>query len=129
MSKARGKAAGAILALVLVAVAFMPGLGPATSDQAVTFPLDPYPGFGRTAEAALRDDTIAFWEAYKQEVFVKACMENAGFQYLEDALYPGEVVQEIARSLGVAPELEGPIPLEVNDAYKASARPMPTVTT
>ncbi|MBA3289481.1 MAG: hypothetical protein H0U21_15950 [Acidimicrobiia bacterium] len=69
-------------------------------------PLDPYPGFGRSDEAAGRDDTIAYWEAWQREVRVSSCMAQSGFEYYPSAAYPDGVVVLIAEDLGVEPAEE-----------------------
>lgn len=49
------------LIVIGIAGADRPAMAPAMAQEA--FPLDSYPGLGRSREAALRDDTIAAWEA------------------------------------------------------------------
>ncbi|MGH9231460.1 MAG: hypothetical protein ACRD07_22500 [Acidimicrobiales bacterium] len=77
----------------------------AVSDPAA-FALDGYPGFGRTPEAVLRDDTIAYAEAYQRELGVAACM-SAGFDYSPAVAFPADRVAAIAAGLGVEPDRAG----------------------
>lgn len=90
-------------------------------------PLDPYPGFGRSVEAAARDDAIAYWEAYRRETQIATCMTNQGFMYEPAVAYPESVVIEIANYLGVRPSLTGPwestAPLDTNRQYQSSLTP------
>jgi hypothetical protein len=72
----------------------------AVSDPAA-FPLDDYEGFGRSPNAVLRDDTIAYREAYQREVEVASCMSDAGFGYSPAVAFPADRVTEIAAGLGV----------------------------
>jgi hypothetical protein len=68
-----------------------------------TFALDGYEGFGRSSEAVLRDDTIAYAEAFRREVDVAACMTDAGFEYSPAVAFPADRVADIAAALGVGP--------------------------
>ncbi len=74
----------------------------AVSDPAM-FALDGYEGFGRSPEAVLRDDTIAYAEAFRREVEVALCMSDAGFEYSPAVAFPAERVADIAAGLGVGP--------------------------
>src|SRR5262245_19532069 len=62
-------------------------------------PLDPYVGFGRTPQAMLRDDTIAYWEAYQRELVVADCMEEAGLSYAPAVAYPTTATRRVAENL------------------------------
>jgi len=62
---------------------------------------DSIPGFGTTKENALRDDTIALWEAYKREIIVKNCMEMSQHQYQIEVAFPTGVAIEVANSLSL----------------------------
>ncbi|MFD9946807.1 hypothetical protein ACFWYW_00100 [Nonomuraea sp. NPDC059023] len=62
-------------------------------------PLDSFPGFGKSPEAELRDDTIAYWEAYQQEAIIAACMSRAGFTYWRDTSFPEAETVKIASGL------------------------------
>jgi len=55
-----------------------------TSSPEWEYPLDPYLGFGRSDSAALRDDTIANWEAFQEDVAIAGCMARKGFRYWPD---------------------------------------------
>jgi hypothetical protein len=74
----------------------------AVSDPSA-FALDGYAGFGRSSEAVLRDDTIAFAEAFQREVEVAACMSDAGFEHSPAVAFPADRVAAIAVGLGVGP--------------------------
>jgi hypothetical protein len=78
----------------------------AASDPA-TFALDGYAGFGRTPEAVLRDDTIAYAEAFQRQVRVASCMSDAGFDHSPAVAFPADRVADIAAGLGVAPDRAG----------------------
>lgn len=54
------------------------------------------PGFGVDDQEALRDDTIALWEAYQRDRVVASCMEDAGFTWHVQALYPESAVSQVA---------------------------------
>lgn len=86
-----------VLVLAGVVVLALSSLGRAGPE----FPLDEYPGFGRSPDAALRDDTIAYWEAYQRELIVKACMSLAGFEYAPNVAFPHAEILIIAEGLGV----------------------------
>lgn len=90
-------------------------------------PLDPYPGFGRSPQAALRDDTIAFWEAFERERLVALCMKEARFDYWPAVAFPAETLPAIARSLGIRPTVLVPIldlsPAERNRAQRTALSP------
>jgi hypothetical protein len=81
----------------------------AVSDPAA-FALDGYEGFGRSAEAVLRDDTIAYTEAFQREVRVVSCMSDAGFDYAPAVAFPAERVADIAAGLGVRANGAAPAP-------------------
>lgn len=109
------------LGLILAAVA---GRVVATPQASPADPFDALPGFGRSAEASLRDDTIALWEAFRREVLVESCMGQAGFQYQPNAEYPADALRDVAKGLGVAPAA-GAVngPADVNAAYEQSLKP------
>jgi hypothetical protein len=106
-------ATGLIISGVAVSVA------PAFADS--SFPLDKYPGFGRSTDAALRDDTIAYWEAFQREQLIADCLAVAGFAYALDVAFPPEAVVAIAEGQGVASSATGLLadasPSARNDAY------------
>lgn len=104
--------------LILVGVAAINGQAQAQAS----FPLDKYPGFGRSAEAALRDDTIANWEAFRREQFIASCMKESGFEYSPAVAYPTEAMLAVADSLGVVASTASSLvsPLDRNRAYEAA---------
>ena len=62
---------------------------------------DRVPGFGYTEKGALRDDTIALWEAYKREKLVQECMSNANIDYEIEVAFPTGVAVQVAASLSL----------------------------
>lgn len=116
----------ALLGLVLltplvVAPALAARSDPAPADASIVVsPFDVYPGFGRSPGAMLRDDTIAFWEAFRREKLVVDCMAATGLQYFADAAFPIDPILQIAESLGVQPVQGGPDPIQQNRDYLAS---------
>lgn len=92
------------------------------SDPA-DFPLDDYPGFGRSTESLLRDQTIAYWEAYEREVQVAECMRTQGFDYRPAVAYPGDLLVRIADRLNLdvdnARNVPSASPREQNAALEA----------
>ncbi|GAA0948465.1 hypothetical protein [Nonomuraea longicatena] len=77
--------------------------------------LDDVPGFGRSPEAALRDNTIAYWEAYQREQVVTACMSRSGFTYWQDVAFPEAEVVKISE------ELKAPQPRTVTKEQQTPA--------
>lgn len=65
--------------------------------------MDDVPGFGRSPQAALRDDTIAYYEAWQRDSVVATCMANHGFEWRVEALYPRKGLRAIAEYLSVVP--------------------------
>jgi hypothetical protein len=112
-----------LLAAVLVvagSVALATQAGQAGTHR---YPLDDVPGFGRSPEAVLRDDTIAYWEAYRREAEVSVCMGEAGFLYEMDVAFPEGVTRAVASALGVEAERTPrptPSPSQGNAAYVES---------
>lgn len=82
--------------------------------------LESYPGFGKSEDFALRDDTIALWETFEREEAVSDCMVAAGFEYSPDVAYPDDRMAAIARSLQIV-RAEEPAadPSALNDAVRA----------
>ncbi|MGH2759467.1 MAG: hypothetical protein ACRDKJ_07860 [Actinomycetota bacterium] len=78
---------------------------PATDvAQGNSNPLDPYPGFGVSDGAVLRDEAILMWESYRRHVLVSYCMESRyGFSYWPE-MYQGPNFEELAGHLGVTPK-------------------------
>lgn len=72
-------------------------------SHAEQFPLDGYPGWGRSTDAALRDDTIAYWEAFRRETAISSCMRAQGFEYEPGVPFPAHATIAIAQSEGVQP--------------------------
>jgi hypothetical protein len=66
--------------------------GEATTLSATS--LDRYPGFGQSAEAVRRDETIAYWEAFQRELLIRECMGEAGFDYAPAVAFPAGDVRE-----------------------------------
>jgi hypothetical protein len=66
-----------------------------------TTSLDQYPGFGQSTEAVLRDETIAYWEAFQREHLIRECMGQAGFDYAPAVAFPTGDLREVAEGLGV----------------------------
>jgi hypothetical protein len=75
---------------------------PVSQAEAESSPLDAYPGFGRSPDAMLRDDIIAYWEAYQREVVVADCMADAGFSYAPAVAYPTDAMTRVAENLPTA---------------------------
>lgn len=114
----RGVQALVALGVTLVIVLALGVRGEAGGE----FPLDDYPGFGRSADAAMRDDTIAYWEAYERELLVRSCMADAGFSYQPVVEFPGDTTVHVADNLGVAEERSvtpAMSPRDRNRAYEA----------
>lgn len=107
------------IALVLAGVAMIS----TGQSGAAEFPLDKYPGFGRSPEAALRDNTIAYWEAFRREQVIASCLNSEGFEYSTAVAFPPNEMPKIAANLGLA---VGNLtkatlsPAETNQAYQAS---------
>lgn len=107
----------AVACLLTLGAGALPLLAVAQSEQVTEFPLDSYPGFGRSSSSALRDETIALWEAYQRDVLMKSCMQTAGLQYWPDPAFPTEAAQEIARGLNVQDIVGSPDPEQLNTNY------------
>src|SRR5690606_34313469 len=84
-----------------------------------THPLDDIPGFGLSADSMLRDDTIAYWEAFQREQLVVECLADEGFSYVADVAYPDGPFVALASNLGVAADdgAGSETPAEANAAY------------
>jgi hypothetical protein len=85
--------------------------------------LDQFAGFGQSPGAMLRDETIAYWEAFRREQFIQACMSEAGFEYAPAVAFPTADMLEIAESLGVhadgaSPASSEPSPVSSNRTYE-----------
>ena len=97
----------------------------AASGPPAAHPLDSYPGFGRSPDAALRDDTYAYWEAFRRERVVEACMADSGFLYAPDVAFPSEAMLAVASGLRVeARQALGLVrPSDTNRAYDSALSP------
>lgn len=92
-----------------------------TSPTSPSPSLGSVPGFGTSDEEVLRDDTLAYWEAYGRDTVVQECMARAGFDWEVEVLYPESATRGIADSLGVAPASPNSMtPLEANLQYASS---------
>lgn len=69
-------------------------------SKETSHPFDPYPGFGRSEHAALRDDAIAAWESFRRDLLVVPCMAKHGFSYWPEVLYPA--MTEVANFLRIS---------------------------
>lgn len=91
------------------------------TPSAAVVRLGEVPGLGDTEILMVRDDTIAYWEAWKRAELVNACMAAAGFRWVVDVNYPGGAVPAIAGRLGVDPQkVDGLTPTEQNRRYRRS---------
>lgn len=63
--------------------------------------LDGYAGFGESPEAVQRDETIAYWEAFRREQLIRECMAGAGFAYMPAVAFPAGDMREVAEGLGI----------------------------
>lgn len=106
--------------VLLVVIGLVATAVPVQAEDA--FPFDKYPGLGRSRSAALRDDTVAAWEAFRREQSIASCMARAGFAYVPAVAFPSGPLSAVAQGLGVqtAAAATGPTPLERNLAYQAA---------
>lgn len=97
------EATGAMNASPFVGAALDAHLGhPRAAESALSeASFDRYPGFGRSEAAALRDETIAYSEAFEREQLVRECMADAGFSYVPAVAFPRGDMLEVAENLGV----------------------------
>lgn len=96
------EATGALEASPYLGLALDEHLGyPRAATTATMTTLDAYAGFGQTADAELRDETIAYAEAFEREQLVAECMADAGFDYEPAVAFPDGDMLEIAEHLGV----------------------------
>jgi hypothetical protein len=99
---------------------------PLSQAAAGGYALDAHPGFGRSPQAMVRDDTIAYWEAYHRELVVAECMADAGYRYTPAVAYPAGAVRRIAENLPT-PDAEADdravSPDEANRAYQQALSP------
>lgn len=112
--RSRAAASSSRLAVTcLVMLTVFSGLGIAKSGAVETAPpsspLDRFPGLGRTRSPALRDETIAYWEAFRREGSIQQCLKKAGFSdYVPEVAFPSGPTIAIAQSLGVKPDTKTP---------------------
>ena len=106
--------------MMLIAIAIMATAAGAAQPQ--PFPLDKYPGFGRSPLAAQRDDTIAAWEAFRREQLIASCLGRAGFSYVPALAFPEEPLAAVASSLGISAvgAATARSPFDQNQAYEAT---------
>jgi hypothetical protein len=83
-----------------------------------TTSLDQYAGFGRSPDAVLRDETIAYSEAFEREQLIRDCMADAGFDYAPAVAFPAGDMLEIADSLGIHGSSDAMSPTSLNRAYE-----------
>lgn len=100
------QATGAMEASPQLGLALDEHLGQPRAETATlsVAPLDEYAGFGQSAEAVQRDETIAYWEAFQREQLVTECMADAGFDYAPAVAFPTGDMLEVAENLGVSGE-------------------------
>lgn len=78
-----------------------------TADSGLV--LSAVPGFGLSDREVLRDDTLAFYEAYRRDLPVQQCMAARNFSWTVEAPYPQEAIGAIAAELAVS---DGAPPVE-----------------
>jgi hypothetical protein len=98
---------GAAVAVALVSVSNGQSRSARADGEGGVHPFDSVPGLGRSPDAVLRDDAIAYWEAWKRDLEVQECMSAQGFVWEPEAAYPPEVAGDVANYLGVAPLRSG----------------------
>jgi hypothetical protein len=90
-------------------------------------PLDPYPGFGHSASAALRDDSLAVWDVYRQETLMAECMAARGFAYRPEAALIPSQLRGVLRYLDLElPDSQRPRPEAWNQRYVKGLTPRQT---
>jgi hypothetical protein len=90
----------------------------AVAPAGSTTSLDQYAGFGRSPDAVLRDETIAYSEAFEREQLIRDCMADAGFDYAPAVAFPAGDMLEIADSLGIHGSSDAISPTSLNRAYE-----------
>lgn len=97
----------------------------AAATQRTIHPLDAYPGFGRSSDAVLRDNAIAYWEALRREQLVESCMVESGFSYVADVAFPSEAMLAVAAGLDIGPSPAFGLvpPSETNRAHESGLSP------
>ncbi|MGE5102919.1 MAG: hypothetical protein ACM3SX_23275 [Deltaproteobacteria bacterium] len=111
--------ASQLLGVVLIVAGILVVSGRAQAQD--SYPLDQYPGLGRSSAAVLRDNTIAAWEAYRREAFVASCLGRAGFSYRPAVEFPSQALAAVADGLGVTRDsaISSDNPAEWNANYAA----------
>jgi hypothetical protein len=95
------EAGGAMDASPYLGVALDEHLGSPRAPAGAIEALDRYPGFGQSPDAMLRDETIAYAEAFEREQLVHECMAGAGFDYVPSVAFPTPDMREVADGLGI----------------------------
>jgi hypothetical protein len=95
------QASGAMDASPYLGVALDEHLGSPRAPAGATAALDRYPGFGQSPDTMLRDETIAYAEAFEREQLVHECMADAGFDYVPAVAFPTADMREVADGLGI----------------------------
>jgi hypothetical protein len=97
------EATGAMDASPYLGVALDEHLGypRAVATAVSTTSLDQFAGFGQSPDAVLRDETIAYWEAFEREQLMRECMADAGFDYAPAVAFPTGDMIEVAENLGI----------------------------
>jgi hypothetical protein len=90
----------------------------AVAPAGSTTSLDQYAGFGRSPDAVLRDETVAYSEAFEREQLIRDCMADAGFDYAPAVAFPAGDMLEIADSLGIHGSSDAMSPTSLNRAYE-----------
>lgn len=95
------EARGGMDASPYLGVALDEHLGYPRAAAVSTTSLDQYAGFGQSPDAVLRDETIAYWEAFEREQLIRECMAGAGFDYAPAVAFPTGDMLEVAGNLGI----------------------------
>jgi hypothetical protein len=106
------QARGGMDASPYLGVALDEHLGYPRATAVSTTSLDQYTGFGQSPDAALRDETIAYWEAFEREQLVRECMARVGLDYAPAVAFPTGDMLDVAENLGIqdqgsSPDLPG----------------------
>ena len=108
-----------IALLVGMSLLFIGGIG-LGATQADERSLDSYPGFATSPDGAVRDDLIAYWEAYQRELIKQTCMQAAGFQYFLAVAFPEHATLALAEALDVDAAKSVADPVAENASYMES---------
>jgi hypothetical protein len=97
---------------------------PSPTLAEVIHPLDEIPGLGVSSDAALRDETLALYEAWRRDTLVAECLSKSGVSWTPEALFPVEELPEIALSLNQSPIAnDDPWPEELNFEMRKALGP------